>query len=282
MPEDNETSPADPNSNEPLEETTNPTSLASQRSRRSFLLGTSAGIAAGSAIGWTAYQLYSTRSVSVPVEDPQSPIDAGWRMEGAPGRFPGQVVEVQGISLDFKNAKGYVPRDPRRIQAMIAKGMQSLGGGDDDVQAWRYLFSPGDRVGIKVVSVGRPNSISSFEAVAEIIARLQDAGVKKKDVVVFDRFKDEFIKAGFPNHLPEGVAWACAAASREGDGLDLDGQGGKNVAGYDRDVFRELSYCLPGHDPSDDRGFRSHLMSIVSQRVDKFISLPVLQDHRAA
>jgi hypothetical protein len=57
------------------------------------------------------------------------------------------------------------------------------------------------------------------------------------------------------------------------------------VAGYDPDVYREEPYCdidATMHDPSDDRRYRSHLGMIISRKVDKFISIPVLKDHRSA
>ena len=54
------------------------------------------------------------------------------------------------------------------------------------------------------------------------------------------------------------------------------------VVGYDPHIFREMAYCQPWIDPKDDRRFRSHLSAIVSQMVDKFISIPVLKDHRSS
>ena len=62
----------------------------------------------------------------------------------------------------------------------------------------------------------------------------------------------------------------------------LKGEPKDHVAGYDRDVYREMAYCAPRHDAQDDRRFRSHLSNIISRKVDKFISIPVLKDHRSA
>jgi hypothetical protein len=39
---------------------------------------------------------------------------------------------------------------------------------------------------------------------------------------------------------------------------------------------------MPEHDPKDDRRFRSHLSVIVTKKIDKFISIPVLKDHRSS
>jgi hypothetical protein len=171
---------------------------------------------------------------------------------------------------------------------MIARGMRELVGSDDDTQAWRTLFSPGDRVGIKVVPVGKPDSISSFEVVLEIIDGLASAGVRHGDILLFERYRDEFVALGYHRILPDNVHWECSSSKYDAAQLAIDGfPDGKrvdHVAGYDRDEYREVPYCCPPpeHDPSDDRRFRSHVSTIISRKVDKFVSIPVLKDHRSA
>jgi hypothetical protein len=170
---------------------------------------------------------------------------------------------------------------------MLARGMQELVGAEDTVQAWRAFFRRGDRVGIKVVPVGRPDSISSHELVLEVIDGLTQAGVRPQDVLVFERYEDEFRSCGYHEILPDGVHWECESVRYDELQLNLDGQlaevpTSRRVSGYDRDVFRELSFCHPKHDPQDDRRFRSHLSTIITRKVDKFISIPVLKDHRSA
>jgi hypothetical protein len=41
----------------------------------------------------------------------------------------------------------------------------------------------------------------------EIIAGLEAAGVKKKDMIVYERYKLEFMDAGMHKDVPDGVAW---------------------------------------------------------------------------
>ena len=177
---------------------------------------------------------------------------------------------------------------------MIETGMTKLVGSDDAVEAWRFFFKPGDRVGIKVVPVGKPDAISSPEVIWEIIEGLKSAGVRPRDVLVFERYRNEFIEAKYLETLPPDVRWQASSSGYDDTQLEIDGQAravtGKprppredHVAGYDPDVFRELAYCDPiNHDPKDDRRFRSHLSKIITQQVDKFISIPVLKDHRSA
>jgi len=221
-----------------------------------------------------------------------------------PGPFPGRVVEVGHAGSVHEGH-----RDQGIVKAMVDYGMQQLiPEAESSVDAWRYFFEPGDRVGIKVVPVGmgvkpglthgdqgvivdlkRPGSISSYELVHEVVRGLEAAGVKRSDVLVFDRYRTQFIQAGYQAMLPDGVHWECCSVHADESQLEIDGQNRgqrrqKNVAGYDRDVFRELPFCQPSHihDANDDRRFRSHLTTIVSQKVDKIVSIPVLKDHRSA
>lgn len=243
--------------------------------RRSFVTGAACGLAGGGYAAWLARHWSDRR---------QAPLDIGapsGRRLGIPGPFPGKVVEVHHPgSIDNKR------RDREAVHAMVERGMRELVGCDDAIEAWRYFFVPGDRVGIKVVPVGRPDSISSHEVVWELIDGLQSAGVRRGDILVFERYRNEFLMCGYDKILPEGVHWECSATEYDELQVDIDGHlPGKpkdHVAGYDRDIYREMAYCAPKHDRHDDRRFRSHLSKIISQKVDKFISIPVLKDHRSA
>lgn len=199
-----------------------------------------------------------------------------------PGDFPGRVVEVSHPGAVHNKI-----RDREVISRMLDRGLQSLVSAPTATDAWRHFFQTGDRVGIKVVPVGRPDSISSPEIVLEVIHGLQSAGVRLQDILVFDRYRDEFLACGYDKILPEGVHWECCSARYDDLQVELDGQQPnapreKNVAGYDRDHFMELNYCTGQHDPSDDRRLRSHVSTIITRKVDKFVSIPVLKDHRSS
>ena len=66
--------------------------------------------------------------------------------------------------------------------------MKELTGADDAVEAWRPFFEPGDVVGIKMNPVGNPLANSSSELMLEVIEGLKSAGVKLKDMIVFERY----------------------------------------------------------------------------------------------
>lgn len=267
-------------------------------SRRTFLWGALAGSLAGAAataVVWRPSPLgLPWGRAPEPVAPPFGPASQNLAM---PGVYRGKVVEVRHpgsvtprrrVLYDEQGKPHlYNYRDEELVHQMLGRALRDLVGSDHAVEAWRHFFQPRDRVGIKVVPVGRPNSISSHELIRAIIAGLQTAGVRRSDILVFDRYKNEFVACRYPDELPDGVRWECASVAYDGEQVDIDGQlptGGweDRVSGYDRDVFRELPFCSPEHDPLDDRRFRSHLCNIVSKKIDKFISVPVLKDHRSA
>jgi uncharacterized protein (DUF362 family) len=201
---------------------------------------------------------------------PQQATPASKRPLGIPGPFPGRVVEVAhaGSVVD-----GEV-KEPV-VAGMVDRGMRDLVGADDAVAAWRRFFAPGDVVGIKVNPVGAPHAISNFATVRAIIAGLGSAGVKPNDIVVFDRYRNQFVSAGYPAQLPDGVRWD--ASVEDYDNVQLD------VAGYDPDVFVTMELAALGrHDPKDDRTRRSHLSLIASRMVNKIVNVAVLKDHGSA
>jgi hypothetical protein len=257
--------------------------------RRLFLAGAVGGAVVGGVGGWFGHQLARSRTGVAATSNPVKPAAVTANV-GMPGPYPGRVVEVHHPgSLKENKTNGYTERNREAIKAMIERGMKELVGAEDGVQAWRSLFTVGDRVGIKVVPVGRPDSISSYEVVLEIIDALTTAGVRKNDILVFERYRNELLETGYDKYLPDGVHWEASSAGYDDAQTEIDGQLPKrhkedHVAGYDPDVFRELAYCWPAptHDPKDDRRFRSHLSLIVTSKVDKFICIPVLKDHRSS
>jgi uncharacterized protein (DUF362 family) len=188
---------------------------------------------------------------------------------GMPGPYPGRVIEVKHSD----SVRDGVP-NPDVVNRMVGRGLSALTGIDEPVEAWRSLFQPGDVVGIKVNPVGQPHAISNYATVHAIVAGLDTAGVKRADILVFDRYRAQFLKAGYEKNLPDGCRWDAAADDY--DEVQLA------IADYDPDVFVSLDIvnARPGvHDPRDERTRRSHLARIVTQKVNKLICIPVLKDH---
>ena len=192
---------------------------------------------------------------------------------GIPGPYPGRVAAVRhAASFAADRYQG----EP--VRQMVERGMTMLTGAPSAVEAWRRFFQPGDVVGIKVNPVGRPHVISAPEALHPILAGLEQAGIKPKDIVVYDRYREEFLQAGFDKWLPEGVRWMSASERYQNVQLDMDG--------YDRDVYMEMPLVHPAYagqySLSDRHVRRSYAARFLTREVNKLINLCVLKHHQAA
>ncbi len=160
------------------------------------------------------------------------------------------------------------------VRGMLNKGMMELTGAPTPQEAWRFFFEPGDVVGLKLNPVGRPAVMSSPEVVQEIVAGLKMAGVPVKNVVAYDRYRREFLEAGFDKWLPQGVRWTYGTDAI--DPLQLD------MAMYDRDQYIEMPLVLPQADPNNPHHRRSYLSRFITKDVNKLVNLCVLKHHQSA
>ncbi|MCS6952075.1 MAG: DUF362 domain-containing protein [Bryobacterales bacterium] len=186
-----------------------------------------------------------------------------------PGPFRGRVVAVEHPASIVKGAFQAQP-----IKEMMQKGMVELTGAPDAPSAWRRFFEPGDVVGIKLNPVGMPHVISCAEVVREIIQGLESAGVRRRDIVAYDRYRDQFFQAGFDKWLPEGVRMSYAAPQYD----DVQ----QAIEGYDPDHYMDMALTLPGQDISNATARRSYAARFITREVNKLVNLTTLKDHQSA
>jgi hypothetical protein len=188
---------------------------------------------------------------------------------GIPGPFPGRVVAVERpgaiINRQYQRAA---------IRDMLHRGMMELTGAPSPEEAWRFFFEPSDVVGLKLNPVGRPAVISAPEVVQEIVNGLKMAGVPAKNIVAYDRYRREFIEAGFDKWLPEGVRWTYGTDAPHPLQLDMDM--------YDPDHYVEMPLVLPKANAADPHHRRSYLAKFITKDVNKLVNLAVLKHHQSA
>lgn len=195
----------------------------------------------------------------------------------APGLYPGRVVEVRNPAM-IKAGK----KDRQAIKSSLARGLTELTKSPDVTAAWRTFFEPGDVVGIKVVPNGQPFAHSSYELVLETIEGLKSAGVKTKDIFVFDRYRGEFMQAGYQDILPAGIKWGGMDPVGSQLAMDFPESKGDPMVGFDPDAYVWMDLIPYGDDPKDDRLYRSHIGKLISKVVNKIVAIPVLKDHGSA
>jgi hypothetical protein len=119
---------------------------------------------------------------------------------GMPGPFPGRVVAVEHPGCI---RAGVYQAGP--VRQMMERGMTALTGAPSWTDAWRSFFEKGDVVGIKVSPVGGPGLCSDASVLHAILDGLNSAGVGARDVIVFNRYRQETYEAGIDKWVPPGV-----------------------------------------------------------------------------
>jgi uncharacterized protein (DUF362 family) len=143
--------------------------------------------------------------------------------------------------------------DSQRMLALADRAMQALYDRDRPVEAWRKLVRPGETVSLKVNTLGGRGISTNVHLVEAICERLQEAGVKARDIVVWDRDSEEMERAGF--HIAEG-----------GDRVQCYGT---DRVGYEENLaaWGSVGGCLS---------------KILTRHSNVLINVPVLKDHDGA
>ena len=192
---------------------------------------------------------------------------------GIPGPYPGRVAAIHHPGSMVSGAYQAEP-----VEQMIDRGMRELTGADGALDAWRQFFEPGDVVGIKLNPVGMPHVISAPEVLHPIIRSLEQIGIPRRDIVAYDRYGEQFQRAGFVEWLPEGVRWTSGSPTNPRIQLDMDG--------YDPDVYMEMPLVHPDYAPeydlSDAHARRSYVARFLTKEVNKVINLCVVKHHQSA
>jgi uncharacterized protein (DUF362 family) len=142
--------------------------------------------------------------------------------------------------------------DSRRMLSLLDRAMQALFDRNNPVETWNKLVRPGETVGLKVNALGG-RGFCSNPLVEAICERLQEAGIKANDIVVWDRDSDELEHAGF--HVStSGNRVQCFGTDR---------------VDYEPELVTHGSVG-------------SRLSKILTQRCNVLINVPVLKDHDGA
>lgn len=158
------------------------------------------------------------------------------------------------IARDEALLGGTIEDHATPLGKLLDASVQKITAKPDAGAAWRTLFKPDDRVGIKVNTLGLSTQPTVVNA---IVAGLAKADVAPERIIIWDRFDVELAAAGFTlNRSTSGVR--CF-------GTDADAIG----SGYQRkiEVSGEIGSCFS---------------RIVAEQIDAIISVPVLKDHNLA
>ncbi len=142
------------------------------------------------------------------------------------------------------------------VSNLIHKAVMQLTHALSQEKAWQALFKPNDTVGIKLNCLSGKTMSPHVAVVESIIQGLKLAGLKDKNIIVFERFNRELETAGF-------------RVRRMTEGVQCFGTDELPIGGYENEpqLAGSVGTCFS---------------KIVSRLCTAIINVPVLKDHDLA
>jgi len=176
-------------------------------------------------------------------------LPAAWSVSGTSAAKSRIVIAHESAPLPSLSARP----DSARLYRLVNEGIRSLTGTDSARKAWQQFVQPSDVVGLKVnclAGKGLSTSVQLTEAVTQCV---EEAGVPRERIVIWDRHSDDLESAGF-RVITEGRRPRCY---------------GNDVGGYESELAVWGSVG-------------SLLSSTLVRTCSVVINLPVLKDHGIA
>ncbi|MEZ5010489.1 MAG: hypothetical protein R2744_02080 [Bacteroidales bacterium] len=194
-----------------------------------------------------------------------------------PGLFPGRVIKIE-------SEKAIVDNSIVEEQAyeMLKKGMLELTGEKKLAKAWLRFVKPGEKIGLKVNPVAGVQLTTSHAVTRSVIRQLEESGIKRSDLVIWDRQEFQLHETGYTEENYPGIR-VVGTEQKDKDGSYYGPDGllyGEHMIDkewyYWADVNGEYDeYTIPF---MVNGGEYSYFSKIVTQEVDKIINLPILKN----
>ncbi len=113
-------------------------------------------------------------------------------VESRPFSKPGKVVRVSSPGM----RKVLVP-DAQATRRMVAEAVKALASKKDSKSAWARFVTKDDRVAVKVNALGGPVAATQRVVTDAVVEGILEAGVPRKNLVVFDQFESSMEKSGY-------------------------------------------------------------------------------------
>jgi uncharacterized protein (DUF362 family) len=249
--------------------------------RRSFLRLAGAGAAAAAVSPVTGAILPPRETAAkqkvIPATNIADALKVPRNASSMPGLYPGRIVVVKNTRSVNDNV--IVEQE---VYDMIARSMLELTGEKKLKKAWRKFVAPGERIGLKVNPVAGKSLSTSHEVVRSVIAQLEESGISRSQLTIWDRREFEMTDVGFtPENYP-GIR-IIGTEQMDKDGLYY-GRDGKLYGEHmiDRDWYFRADvegeydeYTIPY---MVNGGKYSYFTKIVTRELDKIINIPILKN----
>ena len=240
---------------------------------------TGAGLAAGALTGKpfaAAMSPSSPQERKKPDTNIQEALKTPRTQDSMPGRYPGKVVKVV-------NPNAVVDDIPVESIAykMLAQSMLLLTGAENLSAAWQQFVGPNEIIGLKVNPIGESLLSTSHAVVQSVVKQMEEAGIPRKNIVIWDRRGEQLEEAGFtPQNYPD-IKILSTEYQENGSYYGTDGKL-LSIHRIDEnwyywaDCEQEYdAYTLPF---MVNEGKYSYFTKVCTQEVDKIINIPIMKN----
>jgi uncharacterized protein (DUF362 family) len=95
--------------------------------------------------------------------------------------------------------------DSGRVANLLDTAMQRFFDSSSTLYPWKQLVKPGEVIALKVNAIAGPVLSTNVELVQAICERLQQAGIKPSDIIIWDRTTGELERAGYKQNLAHQI-----------------------------------------------------------------------------
>ncbi|MCC7519356.1 MAG: DUF362 domain-containing protein [Verrucomicrobiae bacterium] len=167
--------------------------------------------------------------------------------------------------------------DAARTARLVNAAVARLAGEKEPGAAWRRFVSPGDRVGIKILTSPGPVMSTRREVVDAVIEGLRAAGVSPSQVIVFDRDESQMEAAGYRMGRRADGATVTATLPERG----YDPAVAVDLVPPGKLIWGDCEFRKEGTAETDQVSSLSHFSQIVTKDVDRLIGIaPLMSDAR--
>lgn len=184
--------------------------------------------------------------------------------------FGAEVRSVVFSARSDQALNGFQENGPV-VRAMVDELVKNVTGKGDVASAWKSLVSPGDRVGLKVAAVGGKYFSTHREVVEAVLSGLAQAGIARKDVIVWDR--GDLVAAGFSNHSGFKLRNVEPVTGYNAKAVVNSPIMGRLIWGDLNFTNNKLAGLLPS---TEQVSSESHWSNVASKEVTKIVNLPVI------
>lgn len=194
-----------------------------------------------------------------------------------PGKYPGKVARTThpGCIVDGQPSEGIA-------YEMLRNSILNLTGKSNLKEAWLQFVGPDDVIGLKVNPIAGKLLSTSHALTQSIINQLEEAGIPRKNIIIWDRREADLKESGFtPENYPDIKIIGTEYPDENGSYINAEGKFYSEER-IDKEQYFSVdiegeydAYTMPF---MINGGKNSYFTKICTEMVTKIINVPVLKN----